>query len=67
MGIKFCRDRNNCQNENYITCPICLDKIHQKNEVVLECTHKFHRKCILNWLRRNPSCPICRDIISYVN
>ena len=27
---------------------------------VLECGHKFHRKCILDWLKKEDNCPICR-------
>ena len=27
---------------------------------MLECGHKFHRKCISDWLKRDESCPFCR-------
>ena len=27
---------------------------------VLECGHKFHRKCISDWLKKDSNCPICR-------
>ena len=27
---------------------------------VLECGHKFHRKCIADWLKKEPNCPMCR-------
>ena len=27
---------------------------------VLECGHKFHRKCIEDWLKKEQNCPICR-------
>lgn len=26
----------------------------------LECGHKFHRKCISDWLKKEENCPICR-------
>ena len=27
------------------------------------CKHYFHKKCIDKWLKKNASCPICRDKI----
>ena len=27
---------------------------------VLDCGHKFHRKCIADWLKKEENCPICR-------
>jgi superfamily II DNA or RNA helicase len=45
-------------------CAICLDKV--ENPVMLECTHIFCGKCILNLLRMrdNNNCPYCRTKIS---
>ncbi|XP_022903566.2 putative leucine-rich repeat-containing protein DDB_G0290503 [Onthophagus taurus] len=45
-------------------CPICLDQIEQ-NEMPLSCGHLFHNNCIMEWLRNNGSCPICRVTIPY--
>ena len=46
------------------TCDICLLE-YQVGETVawspnVECSHAFHRDCILDWLVRKPSCPNCR-------
>jgi hypothetical protein len=30
-------------------------------EYMLECNHRFHTECIIDSLRRNPECPVCRD------
>ena len=38
-------------------CAICLD---DKTECYLPCSHKFHYKCILTWLFRKVTCPLCR-------
>ena len=36
-------------------------KNFEKEETsILECGHKFHRKCISNWLKKEANCPICR-------
>ena len=39
-------------------CVLCLDFT---NEVMLNCSHKFCSHCIRNWIRKNRSCPICRN------
>lgn len=48
--------------DNNLNCSICLRKISvNKNYKVLpNCNHKFHIKCINNWLDKNNSCPCCR-------
>lgn len=36
-------------------------KLLEKDETtVLECGHKFHRKCIFDWLKKDEACPFCR-------
>ena len=57
------------------SCIICLENFKQNEEVksqedkklfekeetsILECGHKFHRKCIADWLKKEQSCPLCR-------
>ncbi|GIL75543.1 hypothetical protein Vretifemale_5318 [Volvox reticuliferus] len=27
----------------------------------LRCGHVFHQRCVLQWLKRNPRCPVCRE------
>ncbi|QHN88766.1 hypothetical protein HN51_017391 [Arachis hypogaea] len=56
-------------------CAICLEKFDHGNEdssveiVRTNCSHVFHDRCLLRWLRRcancqSPySCPLCRSII----
>ncbi|KAJ4902195.1 RING/U-box superfamily protein [Raphanus sativus] len=48
-------------------CPICLKEfVHSTSTIITKlrcCNHCFHRDCILTWLRRNHSCPTCRDDI----
>ena len=39
-------------------CPICLNNL--KNNVTLPCGHSYHSECILNWIEKNNTCPICR-------
>lgn len=46
------------------TCDICLLEYEAGDEVAWspneECVHAFHRECIVDWLIRNPKCPLCR-------
>ncbi|RXH95736.1 hypothetical protein DVH24_008236 [Malus domestica] len=48
-------------NDN--TFPICLceNESQETLRTVPECNHYFHAKCIDEWLRRNATCPVCRN------
>ena len=41
-------------------CPICYEMIYQNDMCALPCAHLFHGSCVTQWLRQNPSCPVCR-------
>jgi hypothetical protein len=43
-------------------CPISLERFQQGDAVceIVGCGHKFKRDPALQWLRRNPVCPVCR-------
>lgn len=48
------RSKNTC-------CPICLEEYVRREKVtVLPCKHDFHTRCVSEWARKNPSCPVCR-------
>ncbi|KAF7826076.1 putative E3 ubiquitin-protein ligase RHB1A [Senna tora] len=41
-------------------CPICLEEYDVENPKTLtRCEHHFHLSCILEWMERSDSCPIC--------
>ncbi|KAM6549887.1 hypothetical protein CsatB_021563 [Cannabis sativa] len=44
-------------------CSVCLDEFEAgtKGARMPDCLHLFHVDCIANWLRKNPSCPVCRS------
>ncbi|CAK4081611.1 unnamed protein product [Aphanomyces euteiches] len=53
------------------SCPICLCELKDANdswmgETVLEldCKHSFHEGCVIQWLERHVSCPICRQQVT---
>jgi hypothetical protein len=48
-----------------ITCPICCDCAELESPedaliVTTPCKHTFHNSCLLQWLSKQNSCPICR-------
>ncbi|XP_018454379.1 E3 ubiquitin-protein ligase At1g63170 isoform X2 [Raphanus sativus] len=46
-------------------CCICLAKYKDKEEVrELPCSHKFHLKCVDQWLRIISCCPLCKQDLS---
>jgi hypothetical protein len=47
------------------TCAICMEDYEDGDDVITgkNCTHIFHRECILEWLGKasNELCPVCRE------
>eukprot|EP01024_Parvocaulis_polyphysoides_P057701 TRINITY_DN61561_c0_g1_i1.p1 TRINITY_DN61561_c0_g1~~TRINITY_DN61561_c0_g1_i1.p1 ORF type:complete len:200 (+),score=0.73 TRINITY_DN61561_c0_g1_i1:1-600(+) len=46
-------------------CPICQERLSQTNmfPIKLECGHIFCEDCIMEWLERDRTCPMCRSNI----
>ena len=40
-------------------CPICYEDKHNIKE--LDCDHEICTDCILKWVAKRNTCPICRD------
>ncbi|KAJ8768560.1 hypothetical protein K2173_022670 [Erythroxylum novogranatense] len=41
-------------------CPICLEEYDGENpKLTTNCEHHFHLACILEWMERSDSCPVC--------
>ena len=50
-------------------CAICCEPI-APSSAVMRCTaqprpHYFHAACLSEWIRRNPSCPVCRRSVQF--
>ncbi len=47
--------------ENNKECLICLDEHALGGKAVkLPCGHLYHRDCVIEWLQKQGSCPVCR-------
>ncbi|KAL5078910.1 hypothetical protein RYX36_007331 [Vicia faba] len=54
-------------NSEPITCSICLMGLSNKLVAIQlpsPCSHVYHEDCIMNWLDRSNTCPLCRRSIS---
>lgn len=41
-------------------CPICLEEYDKENpKMTTKCDHHFHLACILEWMERSDTCPVC--------
>ncbi|KAF7056640.1 hypothetical protein CFC21_064027 [Triticum aestivum] len=50
------------ETDTNTTCAVCLAQYADGDELrwLPGCRHTFHRLCVDEWLRRRPSCPLCR-------
>ncbi|KAH7387980.1 hypothetical protein KP509_16G051800 [Ceratopteris richardii] len=55
---------NNASNESSSqlgSCTTCLEGFDSTNpRTITSCGHSFHLPCIMEWMNRSNSCPICR-------
>ncbi|KAI0159768.1 hypothetical protein GGR57DRAFT_437348 [Xylariaceae sp. FL1272] len=45
-------------------CPICYDPIGLHDPVITACKHRFGRPCILNAIKQQQKCPMCRQEVT---
>ncbi|GAB4861710.1 Probable E3 ubiquitin-protein ligase rhb1a [Ancistrocladus abbreviatus] len=51
---------NKLATEEEDVCPICLEEYDAENpKMITNCEHDFHLSCILDWMERSDSCPVC--------
>lgn len=44
------------------TCAVCQELMREKDIVaMLSCEHVYHHKCVVEWLKKNVTCPQCRQ------
>jgi hypothetical protein len=46
-------------------CTICLEDYKVNDKLIfLPCFHLFHKDCIVNWAKRDSTCPLCKTNIN---
>ena len=66
-------DLEELKKEDNDTCAICLEEDDEDDNkmVKISCNHKFHQKCIEDWVKVQhqtgliPQCAVCREKINY--
>lgn len=46
-------------------CSICFNNIKSYHNGILPCGHMFHSDCILKWIERSSTCPLCRQSLKW--
>ncbi|KAL1809413.1 probable E3 ubiquitin-protein ligase RHB1A [Daucus carota subsp. sativus] len=48
------------KTEEEDVCPTCFEDYDVENpKIITKCNHHFHLSCILEWMERSDTCPIC--------
>ena len=56
----FDRARVQSEDPSQLECNICCTCYEDKSEIkILQCLHKYHKKCIDAWLSKKSTCPDC--------
>jgi hypothetical protein len=46
-------------------CMVCLEEFKAGDKLrILPCLHRYHTDCIVEWLRRNRHCPVCKHDVT---
>jgi len=52
-------------NDEHLKCMVCMEEFRDGEALrSLPCLHRYHQRCIDQWLSRNPECPICKQDIT---
>ncbi|KAK1377211.1 putative E3 ubiquitin-protein ligase RHB1A [Heracleum sosnowskyi] len=47
-------------------CPTCFEDYDTENpKIITKCNHHFHLSCILEWMERSDTCPICNQEMDF--
>ncbi|KAL1194040.1 RING-H2 finger protein ATL68 [Cardamine amara subsp. amara] len=53
--------KSTTDSDQETTCAICLEDLSEDKLQIPNCSHWFHENCLIEWLKRNDSCPLCRQ------
>jgi hypothetical protein len=65
INTKLCKSEKIKKDDPILSeqCFICMDnyKELELKRTLPNCKHCFHKKCIDKWIKKNASCPVCRN------
>ncbi|KAH0981721.1 hypothetical protein GBA52_008898 [Prunus armeniaca] len=57
-GRRERKRRQICESDS---CTVCMEEFNGGSEIAcMPCSHLFHEKCIVTWLKQSHYCPVCR-------
>ena len=54
------------KRQKYEKCVLCQEYIKDEFIIHLKCKHKYHIKCLRDWIKSNTLCPLCNKKINIV-
>lgn len=67
-SVEFAESKSveqNKMNEEGTLCAICLIELTTAKTCQLHCEHFFHKACMIEWIKFNQICPLCRVKLSH--
>ncbi|KDP39315.1 hypothetical protein JCGZ_01072 [Jatropha curcas] len=54
-------DKIRIEGSEILVCSVCLEELSIGSEATrMPCSHVYHQKCIVEWLKKSNTCPLCR-------
>ena len=60
-GVNASEDAESAESDS---CSICCEEISTAESETLSCGHRFHKRCIEQWVNNSDTCPLCRAVIT---
>ncbi|PSS04368.1 E3 ubiquitin-protein like [Actinidia chinensis var. chinensis] len=68
LEVKKSIDLKVSATEEEDVCPTCFEDYDAQNpKITTKCNHHFHLSCILEWMEKSDTCPICDQRRGYQN
>lgn len=66
VGFQTSKGLDSSTIEEEDVCPTCFEEYDAENpRIVTKCNHRFHLSCILEWMERSNTCPICNQEMDF--
>ena len=63
---KHAKKQQPMQEPKNIKCVVCQDILKRADKTIkLQCTHVYHKHCLMQWLIQSQTCPTCRRYTTF--